>query len=532
MLLTDIVVLWIALILTWALVNRGVPIFQELIRDMTDFFMEKALGPGADLFEGRSGSGAISWMFHGMLWLCLGATFTFVGMWLGHEPDAIASLSGIGYSPSVAELSAAATLASEGGIMMLLLGAGLHINGRLSGSGLASDTNAVLVSYAYSTGLLLGFVGAHVSGDWSNYLDIANGVFTTMAVVAIIANHLLTIGQRTNMAIQPSQWLIIFGLSVPMVMCVACMVIGIDEAVYETFGVIPMLASALAVAHYVVPSEAGVPLWSRTLAGATVFLTFVTLTPIGVTAADSDLSVGSAGVMSIMFAASMIPILAVAMNVFSTARSNWAAASSSPACTMVMIGTFMLVASAVGSLFVGSDAHSGGELIHMQGPMDTLFLWGAMGMIAMGGVMACFPAAANRSLHSESSSRTVLWMFAGGATLAFLFSMSASMTTAAMVEAVTVNELDLLDMSATDDLTVLASIAFYAVTIASMMMMLNMIRGGFSGTPLATASPTGLSATRMALTPGTTTIRQLLAAGAGIDTEIDVISDSEGDEEE
>ena len=62
--------------------------------------------------------------------------------------------------------------------------------------------------------------------------------------------------------------------------------------------------------------------------------------------------------------------------------------------------------------------------------------------------------------------------------------------------------------------------------------MLNMIRGGFSGTPLATASPTGLSATRMALTPGTTTIRQLLAAGAGIDTEIDVISDSEGDEEE
>ena len=57
MLLFDIVMLWGAFLLVWALVNRGVPIFQELITDMTDFFMEKALGPGADLFEGRSGSG-------------------------------------------------------------------------------------------------------------------------------------------------------------------------------------------------------------------------------------------------------------------------------------------------------------------------------------------------------------------------------------------------------------------------------------------------------------------------------------------
>ena len=58
MLLEDIVTLWAAFLLIWALVNRGIPIFQELVRDMTDFFMEKALGPGADLFEGRAGSAA------------------------------------------------------------------------------------------------------------------------------------------------------------------------------------------------------------------------------------------------------------------------------------------------------------------------------------------------------------------------------------------------------------------------------------------------------------------------------------------
>ena len=534
MLISDLTLLWLAFILTWVLVSRGVPVFQELIRDMSDFFMEKALGPGADLFEGREGSGPVAWMFHGMLWLCVGATFTFVGMWVAHEPDAIASLSGIGYTPSVAQLSAASTLAAEGGIMMLLIGAGLHINGRLSGNGIASDTNAILTSYGYSTGLMLGFIGAHMSGDNSDLLGTVSDTIAVMIIVAIIANHLLTIGNRTTKgALQPSQWLIIFGLSMPLVMCVVCFVCGIDEAITESMGVLSMLASALAVAYYVVPSEAGVPLWSRSLAGATVLLTFVTLSPIGVSAADGALSSGDAGVLTIFFAASLIPIIAASMNVLQTARSNWGAATSSSGSTAVMFGTFLLVASAVGSLFTASDAHSANEISHMLAPMDTLFLWGAMGLIAVGGAMTCFPAASGSNLYSDQSSRTVLWMFAGGATITFLLSMSAAMTSAAMTDVVDANELELYDMTAVDQLNTLASIAFYAVVIASMMMMLNMIRGYFSGTPHGSDAPTGLTTTRLAIAPGpTTTIRKLLARGAGIDTVIDVVSGDEADEEE
>ena len=127
---------------------------------MTDFFMEKALGPGADLFEGRQGSGTVAWMMHGMLWTSIGASLTFVGMWMVHEPDAIASLSSIGYAPSTVTVQTAAYNAATGGILMLLIGAGLHINGRLSGSGLASDTNATLVSYAFSMSLFLGLLSA------------------------------------------------------------------------------------------------------------------------------------------------------------------------------------------------------------------------------------------------------------------------------------------------------------------------------------------------------------------------------------
>ena len=100
MLLVDLIILWASFLLVWVLLNRGVPIFQALIRDMTDFFMEKALGPGADLFEGRAGSGTVAWMMHGMLWTSIGATFTFVGLWMMHEPDAIASLSSMDSSVS------------------------------------------------------------------------------------------------------------------------------------------------------------------------------------------------------------------------------------------------------------------------------------------------------------------------------------------------------------------------------------------------------------------------------------------------
>ena len=199
-----------------------------------------------------------------------------------------------------------------------------------------------------------------------------------------------------------------------------------------------------------------------------------------------------------------------------------------------MLGMFMLVGSAIGHLFVGADLHTSGEIQHLSQSMDTLFLWGGMGMIAWGGVISCFPQATGRSLNSDETSRMTTWMVSGGAVLAFLFSMGASMVSAAYDAAAVANDgidPDLIDMSATSTLAQLASIAFYAVTIAAILMMLNMIRGSLSGTPIGTDEPSGPSANRIALTPGTTTIRQLLAAGAGSDTEIDVICDTCDEEE-
>ena len=525
--------IYLSVFLLWALISRGVPVFQELIHDMTDFFMEKALGPGADLFEGREGSGPVSWMMHGMLWFCIGATFSFLGLWMAHEPNAISSLSSIGYGPSAATVAAVGKAALGGGLLMLLIGAGLQINGRLSGSGVASDTNAILVSWTFSLGLLMAFIAGHLGeSDFAGILDTIAAVLSFMPIVAVFANHLLTIGNRGANALQASQWLIIFGLGMMILATVAEFFGCLGATTLESLETTGILSAALAVAFYVVPTEAGVPLWSRSLAGATVLLTFITLSPIGVAGAGS-VTTGGAALLTVIYAASMIPILAAAMNVFQTARANWSAAAESPASSAVMLGMFMLVGAAIGSLFTGADAHSDGELSHLVTPMGLLFS-GAISLIAIGGVMRCFPSASGRKLFSEESSRLTVWMIAGGTTLTFLFSLSAAMLNAAFDAAVAANDwdADLIDTGAVNELTTLASIAFYFVVIASILMMLNMIRGVFNGAALGTDGPTGLAARGMALTPGTTTIRQLLSAGAGVDTEIDVVCDTCGDEEE
>lgn len=530
-LISDMVTLWIALFLMWALINRGIPVFQELVRDMTGFFMEKALGPCADLFEGRAGSGSLAWMMHGMLWFCIGGTFSFVGLWMGHEPDAIASLGAIYYSPSAATVSAVGGATLSGALFMLIAGAGLHVNGRLSGGGIASEVNAVLVAWAMSTAMLIGLIAGHLSsGTFADYMGIAVDVLGFAVLLALVANHLLTIGEGEG-AMHPSQWLIVLGLLMAVV-AVACEFFGcLGTGALQSLEGLAILSGALAVAFYVVPSEAGAPLWSRSLAGATVLLTFVSLSPIGVS--GGAMSQGGASFLTILYTASLIPILAAAMNVFQTARSNWGAASQSPASSAAMLGMFLLVGAAIGSLFTGADAWAAGDIAHLQGSMGMLAT-GAFAMIALGGVMAAFPDAAGRSLHSGETSRMVVWMVGVPITLAFLFGLAAAMLDASLDAAIAANawDADLVDKSAVGDLLTLGSIAFYLVVIAGIMMMLNMIRGMFSGAPVRAEGPAGLAANRMALTPGSTTIRQLLAAGAGADTEIDVICDACGDEEE
>ena len=132
---------------------------------------------------------------------------------------------------------------------MLLIGAGLHINGRLSGSGLASETNAVLVSYAFSMSLFLGFVSDHTDSTWGDYLAPCRCDFRLSDDCDSCESfaHFGSKNQRYDA--QPMahhRWFTHH--HVP-----ADFVLDLHDAVLESMEILPMLASGLAVALYVAP---------------------------------------------------------------------------------------------------------------------------------------------------------------------------------------------------------------------------------------------------------------------------------------
>ena len=121
--LTTLAVFWLCAFVFYVLVHRGLWIFSDVARTMGMFMLEKALGPGIDLVEGRTGSAARAWIMQSALWLMIGGLFTFEGMWLAHEPTALHSLSAWGYDPTADTLAATGKAATAfGGITMALVG--------------------------------------------------------------------------------------------------------------------------------------------------------------------------------------------------------------------------------------------------------------------------------------------------------------------------------------------------------------------------------------------------------------------------
>ena len=210
--LTTLAIFWLSALIFYILVHRGLWIFSDVARTMGMFMLEKALGPGIDLVEGRSGSAARAWIMQSVLWMMVGALFTFEGMWLSHDPTALHSLGAWGYDPTAETLAATGkAVTSFGGISMALIGCGLHILPKLLGTGLASERNGTLVSFLYSGGVFVTLIGSHdpvILG--AKVLVIGTGIHI-LAVTAIVINQLLTVASRTDSIPMPA-WLILLGL--------------------------------------------------------------------------------------------------------------------------------------------------------------------------------------------------------------------------------------------------------------------------------------------------------------------------------
>mgnify|MGYP001188507519 CR=1 FL=1 len=424
--LTSMAVFWALMLLTYFLMQNGLSIFNDVAKSMGMFMLEKALGPGIDLVEGRPGSASKAWIMQGLLWLLAASTLTFEGLWMMHDPLALHSLSAWGYSPTSGSLLYAGNYAVlYGGIGMLLIGAGLHILPRLARTELASEKNAALVSFLWTISVLVLVIGAHDSEVLGINIIFMGTVMHVVAFLAIITNQLLTVSKRQGALAIPG-WLIIFGLLADPVATVAIFVSGSVETgvgqwlLGHMVGGTFFFASAAGIALYASSSSTGNPLWSKSLAAAVLVGSIATINPMGEIdgrmAADmlglnfGELHVTSEDnlVAAFLMALATIPIMALAANVLITLRGGDAFVENADSAGIaeLNLGASMLLPLAIGSLFIQSDAFAATpEFSGLAGTLMLMGIWLILVPFSLGAALHLFPTVTGRHLLSRNRAR-------------------------------------------------------------------------------------------------------------------------------
>lgn len=519
------------------LAGRGLGPFGSFARDLSGFMLGKGLGPAAELMEEKPQGAAKVWFAHGIFWFIIAATLTFLELWTTYEPYALHSLGAIGYAPTAAQAAAAVHVTTAfGALSMTLIAAGFAVQARLSGGRLANEATTALLAFLWSAMVAVGLILAHT--------DLIGGVvwfelppiyYMLMSILAIplFVNHLLTQAQSPAPALIP-QWFIIMGMAAFIWLGPMSMILLSGENHTLAWLLTKILfggwffSQAMGVAHYVVPAALGRPLWSRTLATMTLFGTFLTFSPLGSAAAVPEMSDMMRSVVAILLSLSLLPLIAAVVNLTRTASGR---VMESYSVKFVMVGTILLVPIGLGSLFASVSAFGGAnELAHISSTLDTMVIWGVIGMVALGGVHQLFPEASGRALFSSCKTKMTFW-FSTIAVVGF----GASQFIADYVnhnlsgEVATALEEAGIEAAGAGEVEIFAAMLFYGVAIAGIFAAQNMIQGAFRGARLADDSPTASASTDRITITGTTSLRRLLAAGAGPDTVIEVMSSSAPD---
>jgi hypothetical protein len=538
---------WILLFVVFFLIQRGLWIFTDVAKGTALFMLEKALGPGADLVEGRPGSGARSWIIQGMLWLIFASMFTFTSMWLTHDPNALHSLASWGYYANADELASAGVYATlYGSVSMFVIGSGFHIIPKLSGTELASETNANLVSFIWTLSVLTLVIGSQNNSILGIDIIPLGVILNTVALIAVIMNQLLTVANRTrNMAIPG--WLILIALlSNPIVSFVSIASGAANDNVgqwltYHLFGGTFFFAGVAGVALYSSSIASGNPLWSKTLVGVTLFGSIFTINPFGdingqmvmdafgPLAENNIVSFTNQDMLSASFLMALvsIPVLAFASNMLVTMRGSGMFVDDPNASgnAELNLGSWLIIPIAIGSLFIQTDTVSGtNELIGIANTLSVMAGWLVLVPLSLGAALSIYPELVGRHLFSQSRARWGFWMMTGGAMFGLSITMVADFIDLALIESF------VEDPSAlSEELRTVGSVMFYGVVIGSILHSLNMVSGMFRGEIISKKSVTSssISVDSYSLV-SPTTVRRILASGADLDTE--VIPTGENDE--
>ena len=531
-LITSMAAFWLAMLVVFVLINRGIWVFTDVSKSMSMFMLEKALGPPIDFVEGKKGSAATSWIIQGALWLIPASVITFCGLWLSHEPEALHSLSSWGLKPASSSLITSGFLVGVyGSVGMLLIGSSMHIVPELGGTTLATEKNATLMSFVWTLSVIVMFIAANkpeIVGI--KIMPLATLMFN-LALIAIIVNILLTAASRTKKIPLPG-WMMIIGMISSLVSVVVLAITGTLDSgtgqwlITRLHGPTSLFLMMSGAILYGASRGSGNPLWSRSLAAVTMMGAIFTINPLGliegelasdflgIDAATFEPSRNDIVAGSFLLALSLIPIIALSANVLATMRGDdvFMENPDSPGMPEINMAAFMAVPISIGGLFVLTDHLTGtNELTGIHTSLVLLGLWVVFVPASLGAALSIFPEVSGRNVLAVNRSRWAFWLMAGGAFSGLIFTMMSDFSDMALLEAAVEEE-----NSTSNRIRVLGSVLFYGTVLGSIYHSLNMISGSFRGT-LATegTTPSSTSISSPYKLTKETTVRKILAQREG-----------------
>jgi hypothetical protein len=538
---------WITLFVAYFLMQRGLWIFSDVAKGTVSFMLEKALGPGADLVEGRPGAGARSWIMQGALWMIFASMFTFTSMWLTHDPDALHSLASWGYTANAEELASAGVYATlYGTVSMFIIGCSFHIIPKLAGTELASETNANLVSFVWTISVLVLVIGSQNNSILGIDIIPLGVALNNIVLLAVIMNQLLTVANKTRNIATPG-WLILIALLSSPILAIVSIVSGAANdnvgqwLTYHIFGGTFFFAGVAGIALYASSIASGNPLWSKTLVGVTLIGSIFTINPFG--DVDGQMVMDAFGPLadnnvmsftnqdmlsaSFLMALVSIPVLAFSSNMLVTMRGSDMFVDDPDASgnAELNLGSWLIIPIVIGSLFVQTDAVSGtNELLGISNSLSVMAGWLVLVPLSLGAALSLYPELVGRHLFSQNRARWGFWMMTGGAIFGLSITMIADFMDIALAELLVEDSSNL-----SEELRKVGSVMFYGVVIGSILHTLNMVTGMFRGELISKKSvrTSSISVESYSLV-SPTTIRRILSSGADLDTE--VIPTGENDE--
>jgi hypothetical protein len=495
--------------------QKGLGDMSAPLRQFGMFLLEKAPGPAIGLFQNEKGSGAKAWMQFGVFWLMFAGIGGFLGAWHSYDPTALDSLSNIGWAwDDGSAMHNFNKVAMSTAIFSILVGGSMVAHSRACDGKMASEANATLIAAAWFGQTLFGLL-LPTLGDWIGFsvgdFEMAlYGLISAGLVMSLLVNSFITVGNRGNAPIGVSSWFFLLAL------CGCTGTVWIADIIAN--GWVP-LALMFSVGYHVIPHVTGHPIWSGSMTKGSMLLLFVSVPPFFLSeAGHASNLIQSVG--AILVTIGMFPVIAASVNMIATMRGNAGSVVGSPGALAATAAALMLPLFAVLAFFTGLNVMVGdGTLANVADTTNMSFFFTIGGLFCLAALFHSYPLAASRKL--EGSAGWATWLVIIGGMMYTVLALMSEWSINALTDAGHEDP-----ASAVSGFALTGAFAFYGVTIGFILAGITVVKTLLTGEPQTAGATATSDVATYKLVEGTTSMRDLLGRGVGVDTML-VIGESE-----